>query len=83
MVLMLIKIMKGDVDAPHLLAHVKTTTRSSDRDYQFFQIESHRTNYGYHEPINYMCMLYNKYFWFIRSECPIDVIKKELLSLET
>lgn len=87
MVLFMVKLLKGDIDADHLLhqVEVEVSSRRSDRvceNYQFFRITNHRTNYGRYEPINYMCILFNSFFYSIHCNSSIDTIKKQLLSLK-
>ena len=84
MVMFMVKLLKGDIDAAHLLtqADVQLSNRTSDRRSCFFQIPHHRTNYGKYEPVNYMCILFNSFFDSVRLECSNDVIKKHLLSFK-
>lgn len=84
MVMFMLKVLKGDIDAAYLLrqADVDIVSRTSDRRSRFFQIPFHRTNYGKYEPVNYMCILFNSFFDYIEFGSSNEVIKKHLLSLK-
>ena len=70
-------VLNGNIDAPNIARKITFNIESSCAD-DFLVVDSHRTNYGQNEPINNMCIQFNRFsqFWSLgikRSEFKIIV----------
>lgn len=53
-------LLKNRIDAPELRSCVVINVPARQlREHQFLTINHHRTNYGYYEPLNLLCMIFN------------------------
>ena len=71
-------LLSGIIDAPNLISQVTinnpTRPIRTVSTIHFLDIQRHRTNYGYHEPINNMCIVFNGV-----SHTYVDGMSRELL----
>ena len=83
-VLFLFKLLKGLIFAPKILAQCNYNgiirNYDTNSNHWFFNIKSHRTKYGTFEPINYMCIIFNRYFKIIDFNLSVETMRYKLLT---
>lgn len=82
-------LLRGRLDAPGILSHVKLNrdvvsdrpVRHS-RESRFLVIHRHRTDYGQHEPINDLCMNFNRFSHLYSSVISRDAFRCKVQTMK-